>query len=405
MKNFKKDFPIFKQKVNGKPLVYLDSAATSQKPQTVIDAINDYYSTYNANVRRGLYPMSEKATAKVEEVREKVRKFINARSIEEIIFVRNATEAINLVAYSFASHNIKAGDVITTTLMEHHSNFVPWQQIAKDKKAKFDVLDIDNNYHVKFSSYNFKNTKLLAITHVSNVLGTINPVKEIIKAFRKQNPKGVVLVDAAQSVPHMSVDVGDLDCDFLVFSGHKMMAGTGVGVLYGKKEVLENMPPFLYGGEMIREVGLKSSSFAPLPQKFESGTPSIADIISLGTAIDYLEKIGMGKVREHERKLMAYGLSQMKKIKGIKIYGPTDLKNRGGVISFTLENIHPHDVGQILGELGVCVRAGHHCTMPLHRSLGLMATTRASFYIYNDEKDIDALIKGLLEIQKMFRKK
>ncbi len=402
MKNVKKDFPIFQK---NKKLVYLDSAATSQKPKVVIDAIKNYYETYNANVRRGLYPIAEKATAKVEEVRKQVARFINAKDPSEIIFVRNATEGINLVAYAL-SNDIKEGDSIVTTIMEHHSNFVPWQQLAKLKKAKFEVIDFGENF--QFSIFNFQSNpnvqkaKVLAITHVSNVLGTINPIKEIIRKVRAINPHIKILVDAAQSVPHMQVDVQDLDCDFLAFSGHKMMAGTGIGVLYGKKKLLKQMQPFLYGGEMIREVGVGKTTFADIPYKFEAGTPDIAGIISLGAAIDYLEGIGMNEIQKHEKRIMTYCLSRMEEIKGLTIYGPNNIENHSGVISFNINGIHAHDVAQVLGDMGICIRSGHHCAMPLHKRLGIPASARVSFYVYNDESDVDMFIEGLKKVKKIF---
>ena len=400
MKSRKKDFPIF---ANNPGLVYLDSAATSQKPKQVLDAIADYYETYNANVRRGLYPLSEKATKEVERVRVKVAKFINAKEPSEIVFVRNTTEAINLVAYSM-SHNITKGDTVVTTVMEHHSNFVPWQQLCLQKGANFEVLDIDGHgfLNSKNQITKIKNCKIAALTHVSNVLGTINPICEILKELRTTNPKRITVIDGAQAVPHMGVDVQDLDADFYAFSGHKMFAATGIGVLYGKKKLLEQMPPFLFGGEMIREVTVEKTTFADPPHKFEAGTPDIAGIISLGAAIDYLEGIGMDNVRKHEGELTVYTLNQLGKIDGITIYGPA-VQNHSGVISFNIEGVHAHDVAQILGDMGICVRSGHHCAMPLHKRLGVPATARASFYLYNDESDIHAFIDGIKKVKKIFR--
>jgi len=397
--NYKKDFPIFKNK----NLVYLDSSATSQKPKVVLDAISDYYENYNANVRRGLYPIAEKATEKVEEVRRKVAKFINAKSEKEIIFVRNTTEAINLVMYAFGKQHVKKGDKIATTILEHHSNFVPWQQLALEKEADFQVLDFDKTYNIAFK--NLENTKLLAITHVSNVLGTILPLENIIKELKEENPQLKILVDAAQSVPHMSVDVQALGADFVAFSGHKMMAATGVGILYAKQELLDAMQPFLYGGEMIKEVGLERTIFADSPFKFEAGTPDIASIISLGSAIDYLESVGMETIQKHEKELMAYCIPQIEKIHNLTMYGPKTIDQRSGLISFTIEGIHPHDIAQILGDKNICIRSGHHCAMPLHKRLGIPATARASFYIYNDFSDIDALIEGIKHAKTIFEKK
>lgn len=416
MKNYKQNFPIFNNKINGKDLIYLDSAATSQKPQVVLDALDEYYKTYNANVKRGIYPIAEKATAKVEEVRQKVAKFINALHSEEIIFVRNTTEAINLVAYTWGKKNIKKGDVITISVMEHHSNFVPWQQLAFETGAVLNVLDIDESGNLDIKSQNselLKRTKILAVTHVSNVLGTINSIKEIKKqflisrgagsSFAGHNSKFIILLDAAQSVPHMKVDVQDLGCDFLAFSGHKTMASTGIGVLYGEKDLLSEMPPFLFGGEMIRTVSVEETTWADLPHKFEAGTPDIAGIVSLGAAIDYLEGIGMDVIREHEKELISYALEQMKTIDGLTIYGSKDIEQRGGVIAFNLERIHAHDIAQILGDKGICVRAGHHCTMPLHKRLGIAASARVSFSLYNDKNDIDLFINELKEVKKIFK--
>lgn len=403
----KKDFPIFKNKINGKKLIYLDSAATSQKPQVVIDAILEFYKTYNANVKRGLYPIAEKATEKIGKVRQEVAKFINAKYPEEIIFVRNTTEAINLVAY-LVSHNIKREEGIITSTMEHHSNFVPWQQLALKKNADFLVLDIDENGFLDLDSgiknyeLRIKSAKIFAVAHVSNVLGTINPIKDIIKKVKEINPNILVLVDAAQSVPHLKVDVQDLGCDFLAFSGHKMMAGTGIGVLYGKKHLLNNMQPFMFGGEMIREVNIENTTFADLPHKYEAGTPDIAGIVSLGAAIEYLNSTGIENIQKHDNRLIKYALQKMEKIEGINIYGPRDLDRRSGVISFNINGVHPHDIAQVLGNMGICIRAGHHCAMPLHKRLGIPASARASFYLYNDEEDVDYLIKGIKEVKNIF---
>lgn len=397
----KNDFPIFR---NNKGLVYLDSAATSQKPQSVIDAINTYYKTYNSNIHRGIYPIAEKATQTVEDVRKKVARFINAKFPEEIIFTKGTTEGINMVAYTWGEEHISEGDVVVTTVMEHHSNFVPWQQLAKRKKAKFRVVDITSNGLLDEQEVMgaAKDAKVFAFSSVSNMLGTITSVKTLIEKIRKKNPRIVILVDAAQEAPHKKIDVKDVDCDFLVFSGHKMLAETGIGVLYGKKEILEKMSPFLYGGAMIRDVTTKETTFADLPYKYEAGTINIAGIISLGAAIDYLENIGLDKIKEHESTLIQYCIKEMEKIEGLTIYGPRDIENRVGVISFTIDGIHAHDVSQILADQGVCVRAGHHCTMPLHKRLGILASCRASFYIYNDEEDVEKLIKGIKKVRKIF---
>lgn len=399
--NYKKDFPIF---TKNPKLIYLDSAATSQKPQIVLDAMYDYYTNYNSNVRRGLYPISEKATAKVEKVRTQVADFINASSSEEIVFVRNATEAINLVAYS-SSKTITTKDTIMTTIMEHHSNFVAWQQLAKRKKAKLDVIDFDENYELEIKSEQLRKARILAITHVSNVLGTMNPIKEIIKKARKINPTIIVLVDAAQSVPHMKVDVVDLDCDFLVFSGHKTFASTGIGVLYGKKERLQNLSPFLFGGEMISSVTVQKTTFAEVPHKFEAGTPDIAGIVSLGSAIEYINSLGIENVQKYEERLIEEAIEGLEGIEGLDIIGPKDSRKRSSVIAFTIKGVHAHDIAQILGDMNICIRSGHHCAMPLHKRLGIPASSRISFSVYNNKNDIDSFIKGLKKVQIIFKKK
>lgn len=403
MRDYKQDFPIF---TNQKGLVYLDSAATSQKPQIVLDALNQYYNTYNANVKRGIYPIAEQATAKVEEVRQKVAKFINAKHTEEIIFVRNTTEAINLVMNTWGDMAVDyAGeDAIATTIMEHHSNFVPWQFLAHTKSSDFIVLDITDEGHIEFEEERLINAKILAITHVSNVLGTINPLKEIIQKAKAINPQIIIVVDAAQSVPHMKVDIQELGCDFLAFSGHKIMAGTGIGVLYGEKDLLSETPPFLFGGEMIREVSIENTTWADLPHKFEAGTPDIAGIVSLGAAIDYLDNIGMDTIRNHEKELITYALEQMGKNDGLVIYGPRNTEQRGGVIAFNLKGIHPHDIAQLLGDKNICIRAGHHCAMPLHKRLGIPASARISFSVYNTKEDIDFFIKELRIVQELLKK-
>ena len=404
MKSYKKDFPIFS---NNKNLIYLDSAATTQKPKVVLDAIQDYYENYNANVRRALYPIAEEATKKVEEVRKKVAKFINARFPEEIIFVKNSTEGINLVMDTWGKANINSEDKIATTIMEHHSNFVPWQYLSNLNENRFEIIDINENGELDKTDLikKTKDIKFLAITHVSNVLGTVNPIKEIIADVKKRNGKKTkVLIDAAQSVTRMPVDVQNLDCDFLVLSGHKLFAGMGVGIVYGKKELLDQMNPFLLGSDMISEVSLKETTFAHTPQKFEAGTPDVEAIISLGTAIDYIEKIGLETIQKHEAELITYCLSLLSKIEGVTIYGPRDSKKRAGVISFNVKGIHPHDVAQIMGEKNICIRAGHHCTMPLHTRLGLFATARISFSIYNTKEDIDKAINGIKEAKRIFKK-
>jgi cysteine desulfurase/selenocysteine lyase len=403
MKSYKKDFPIF---TNHPELAYLDSAATSQKPQQVLDAIMDYYKNYNANAKRGIYPIAEKTTLKVEEVREKIKNFINAKYSEEIIFTHGTTEGVNTIMNTFGDGYVTDEDDVVTTIMEHHSNFVPWQFLAGSRFAHFYAIDITDEGYINEKELleGIKYAKILAITYVSNMLGTINNLKEIIAKVKKKNPTIKVFVDAAQAAPHIKIDVQDIDCDFLAFSGHKMLASTGIGILYGKKELLKTTAPFLFGGEMIKKVSVIETTFADLPHRFEAGTLDIAGIVSLGAAIDYIYSIGFEKIREHERELIAYCLAQMEKISAIKIYGPKKIKDRCSVISFTIDNIHAHDVAQILGDNNICVRAGHHCTMPLHERLGIAASTRVSFQIYNDEKDVDTFIEGLKKVKKIFKK-
>lgn len=402
IKDLKADFPIFKTKPK---LVYLDSAATSLKPQVVINKMVGYYKNYSANILRGIYQLSQQATAEYEAARQKVAKFINATSEKEIIFVRNTTEGINLVAYTWGEAYLRPGDQVVTTVMEHHSNFVPWQQLCLKKEASLEILDIDKEGRLDFrelSSLSQK-AKIFAITHVSNVLGTINPVKEIVVQVKKLNPYCLVLIDGAQAVPHLPVDVQALGADFYVFSGHKMLGPTGVGVLWGKKEILERLPPFNFGGEMIKEVSLKKTVFADIPQRFEAGTPDIGGVIGLGAAVDYLEAIGREKIREHEKQLVNLAWEELRKIKGLTIFGPTRPEERGGVIAFNLEGIHPHDLVQILDEEEICLRSGHHCAMPLHFRLGIAASARVSFYLYNTQKEIEKLIAGVKKAQKVFK--
>lgn len=404
MRNFKSDFPIF----NSIPdLVYLDSAATSQKPQMVLDAVNEFYTTYNSNIHRGLYPIAAKATQAVEKVRDMTQKFLHAKHREEIIFTKSATESVNLVAYAWGRQNLQKGDTVLTTITEHHANFVPWQQICQQVGGRFEVIDVDEAGELRIKNHesSIKNAKILAITYVSNVLGTINPIKEIIKHAREVNPTIIVLVDASQAAPHMQIDVQDLDCDFLVFTGHKMFAETGVGVLYGKKHLLEEMQPFLFGGEMIREVAIEKTTFAALPNKFEAGTLNIAGIISLGAAIDYIQSVGFAAMRKHERELIAYSLLRMEEIEGITIYGTKDVDKKAGILAFSLEGIHPHDIAEVLGQSNICVRAGHHCAMPLHTRFAIAASTRVSLHIYNSKEDIDFLVTELRRIKQFFSKK
>lgn len=400
----RQDFPILQRKINGHPLVYLDNAATSQKPNSVINAMNDFYSQYNANIHRAIHTLGEEATTSFEETREKIAKFIHAPSPSEIIFTSGTTASLNLLAYAWGRLNIGKEDEIIITIMEHHSNFVPWQQLAFENGATIKYWHIDKQgsiHPTDLEKIITPKTKLLALTHASNVLGTINPVKEIIKIARSHNV--ITVIDAAQSVPHMPVSVTDLDCDFLAFSGHKMLGPTGVGVLYGKEKLLEQMLPFFFGGHMISEVYLDHTVFNELPAKFEAGTSPIAEVIGLGAAVTYLTTIGMEEIREHEKKLTHYALSALENIKGITVYGPKDPKIHSGVIAFNISGVHPHDVAQILDAQGIAIRVGHHCAMPLHQHLNISASCRASFYLYNTKEEIDKLVAGIYRVQKIFR--
>ena len=398
------DFPILDQEVFGHRLVYLDSAASSQKPTAVIEAMDHYYRHDNANVHRGIYQLSERATAAYEGAREKVARLIGAPDPRTIIWTRNATEAINLVAYSWGRRHIERGDAIILTEMEHHANLVPWQILAQEKDADLEFIPISDDGILRQDVFDVLlrlKPKLVAFTHVSNTLGTINPVVEMT---RKAHEAGaLVLVDGAQAVPHLPVDVEAIGCDFYVFSGHKALGPTGSGVLWGRRELLEAMPPFLGGGDMIREVHLRRSEWNELPWKFEAGTPDISAQIGLGVAADYLRELGMDRLRAHERELVAYALEVLpREVPGIEIYGPTDPDIRGGVVPFNLPGVHPHDVAQVLDRFGVAIRAGHHCTMPLHERLDLAATARASFQCYTTREDIDALAAALKEVQRLF---
>lgn len=398
-----KDFPILNREINGKKLVYLDNAATSQKPVQVIKALTHYYEHYNANIHRGLHTLSEEATCAFEETREKVRDFIEAESEREIIFTRNATEAINLVVNCWGKENVQAGDEIVISALEHHSNFVPWQQLALEKGAtlRFIELTEDGRIDLKHAAEVIgAKTKIVAISQMSNVLGSITPVKEIVALARKNG--AVILLDGAQGVPHIATSVKDLDVDFLAFSFHKMLGPTGVGVLYGKEALLQKMPPFMFGGDMIASVHRDRTKFNELPWKFEAGTPNIADVIASGAAIDYLNEIGMDNVRQHEIEITAYAMNRIEELSGVKIYGPRDASLKGGVLSFTFSDIHPHDLGQLLNESGVAIRAGHHCCQPLMNDLGVSGTARASFYIYNTNEDVDAFINALVEAKRIF---
>jgi cysteine desulfurase/selenocysteine lyase len=398
----RRDFPILARKVNGKPLVYLDNAATSQKPQQVIDALTDYYRNYNANIHRGIHKLSEEASAAYEGARQKIARFIDAPEDKEVIFTRNTTEAINLVAYSWGRQNIQAGDEIVLTAMEHHSNLVPWQMLAKEKGATLKFIELTADGELSMESARTViggKTKLVSFTQMSNVLGTITPVAEIVKLAHAHGAR--VLVDGAQGVPHLPTSVKDLGCDFLAFSFHKMAGPTGIGVLWGKAELLSSMPPFMGGGDMIAAVWREKSRYNELPWKFEAGTPNIADAIAAGAAIDYLKALGMENVRAHEIEITAYALSKFAELKDAVIYGPKQPERRGGVVSFNIAGIHPHDLGQILDESGVAIRAGHHCCQPLMRDLDVMGTARASFYIYNTKEEVDALFAALAEAGKI----
>ncbi len=400
----RRDFPILDQEINGHRFVYLDSAATSQKPRVVIEAMDDYYRSYNANVHRGIYTIGEKATAEYEKARARVSRFINAPDSHEIVFTRNATEAINLVAYSWGRRNIGRGDAIVLTEMEHHANLVPWQILVQEKDGDLEFIPITDDGILRLDVFEVLlrlKPKLVAFTHVSNTLGTINPVRQMTEMAHAAG--ALVLVDGAQSVPHVPVDVQELGCDFYAFSGHKMLAPMGSGALWARRELLEAMPPFLSGGEMIREVHLRRSDFNEIPWKFEAGTPAVGDAIGMGVAAEYLMELGMDSVRAHERDLVAYALDVLaREVPGIALYGPMDPSLRGGVVPFNLPDVHPHDVAQVLDRFGVAVRAGHHCTMPLHERLDLAATARASFNVYSTRDDIDALAAGLREVQRVF---
>jgi len=400
----RKDFPILGRKIRDKPLVYFDNAATTQKPLSVIDAIRDYYMNYNSNIHRAVHQMAEEATHAYETTRQKVARFINSRSTDEIIFTRNATEAINLVSHSWGQDNIRGDDRIVITELEHHSNIVPWQVLCNQTRASLDYIEVDDGGCLDMDSYEKtlrnRKTRLISISEVSNVLGTIVPIREIVKkAHAKDIP---VLVDAAQSVPHMPVDVQVTDCDFMVFSAHKMLGPTGVGILYVKKEILEELQPFISGGDMIKEVHKYETIYNDLPYKFEAGTPNIADVIGFGAAMDYLNRLGMDKVRDHEIELTKYAMDAMKDIRGMTLYGPLDAKNKGGVISFNLGDIHPHDLATILNDHGIAIRSGHHCAQVLMEKFDLSATSRASFYIYNTIEEVDKFINALNDARRLF---
>jgi cysteine desulfurase/selenocysteine lyase len=400
----KADFPILQRKVRDRRLVYLDSAATSQKPKQVIHATSDFYARYNANVHRAIYELGEEATREYEGAREKVAEFIHARSPNEIVFTKSTTESINVIAYGYGlKGKIEKGDEIVGTVMEHHSNHVPWHFVKDHKGAVLKYVDVTDDGVLRLEQYDdllTKRTRIVTVTLCSNVLGTINPVREI--ARRAHEVGAICVVDGAQAAPHMPIDVQSLDADFLAFSGHKMLGPTGIGVLYGKPELLEATEPLLGGGEMIREVHLGSAKWNDVPFKFEGGTPNIAGAIGLGVAVDYLKALGMENVRAHEIELAEYALKELGRLKGVTLYGPPDVKKRAGVISFTIEGAHPHDIASILDVEGICIRSGHHCAQPLMERFDLPATARASFYVYNDFEDADALVKGIRRVQEVF---
>ena len=399
--NIKKDFPI----LENKDIVYLDSSATTQKPIQVINAIEDYYKRYNANPHRGAYSLSIEATEEYENVRSKIAKFINARYSEEIIFSKNATESLNLIAYSYGMDNLKKDDEVVLSIMEHHSNLVPWQKVTKLTESKLNYMYINENYEISDEEIESKitdKTKVVGIMHISNVLGTINDLKKIIKYAHKKG--SIVIVDATQSIQHMSIDVQELDADFLVFSGHKMMAPLGIGVLYGKKELLNKMNPFLMGGDMIEYVYEQETTYAPLPNKFEAGTQNVEGVIGLGAAIDYIEKLGYDNIQKIEKELLDYAMEKLSELDYLELYVTPNRENHSGVISFNIKGVHPHDVASILDTEGVCVRSGNHCAQPLLRYMGLDSTCRVSFYIYNTKEDVDKLVSALNKAYNMFKK-
>ncbi len=397
----KKDFPL----LENRDIAYLDSGATTQKPKEVIEAIKKYYENSNANPHRGAYSLSIEATEQYENTRTKIAEFINAKHREEIIFSKNATESLNLIAYSYGMENLKKDDEVVISIMEHHSNLVPWQKVTKATGSKLNYMYINENYEISDEEIESKitdKTKIVGITHISNVLGTINNVKKIIKYAHKKG--AIVIVDASQSIPHMKIDVQELDADFLVFSGHKMLAPLGIGVLYGKREILNNMTPFLMGGDMIEYVYEQETTFAPLPNKFEAGTQNVEGVIGLGAAIDYIQKIGYDKIQEKENEVISYARQELSKLNYLTLYLTPNAQNHSSVISFNIKGVHPHDVASILDSENVCVRSGNHCAQPLMRFLGIDSTCRASFYFYNSKEDVDRLVSALNKAYKMFEK-
>lgn len=408
VKRVREDFPILKRKINGHDLVYLDSGATSQKPESVLKTMDDYYRNNNANIHRGVYDLSVESTKMVDEAREKVAKFIGARA-EEIIFTRNASESLNLVMYSWGKKNVKEEDAVLVTRLEHHSNFVPWQVLCKEKFGSFRVVDVDSEGRLDMTSFERLTAdgkvKVFALTGASNAIGTLVDIKKAVEMVKKSNPEVIVVLDASQMVPHMKLDVTKLPVDFVAFSGHKCLGPTGVGVLWGKKEVLNKMEPFLYGGDMIGEVTAENTTWADLPNKFEAGTPDIAGIIGLGAAVDYLENLGMDKVREHEKELIGYALEKFEVLEKeglVEFYGVRNSEERGGALAFNVKGVHAHDVAQVLNSFGICVRSGQHCAAPLVTSFGVPAMVRATFYVYNTKEEIDYLVGKIKEVPKVF---
>jgi cysteine desulfurase/selenocysteine lyase len=403
VEHIRRDFPILSRQVRpGIPLVYLDSTATSQKPSVVIEAMDEFYRNHNANIHRGIHTLAEEATAAYEAARQKVATFVNSPQARQVIFTRNATESINLVAATWGRINLKSGDLIVLTEMEHHSNLVPWQILAAEKSLRLEFIPVTEAGLLDLDEYSRLlqlKPRLVAFTHMSNVLGTINPAAEMIHMAHQAG--ALVLLDGAQSVPHFPVNVVDLDVDFLAFSAHKMCGPTGIGVLYGKKELLESMPPYMGGGDMIKRVFLRTFAPNEIPHKFEAGTPAIAEAVGFGSAVDYLSTLGMAAIAEHEQQVVAYALERLEEVPGVKIFGPSAEK-KGGVVSFTFEGVHPHDISQILDTVGIAIRAGHHCAMPLHDKFHIPATARASFYLYNTLQEVDKLIDGLYKVKKIF---
>jgi cysteine desulfurase/selenocysteine lyase len=400
----RKDFPILQREIRpGVKLVYLDSTATAQKPEAVIDSMDNYYRYSNANIHRGVHALAEEATALYEKSREKIAGFINAPSARQVIYTRNTTESINLVAYSWGRANLKLGDLVILTEMEHHSNLVPWHMLSEEKGIRLEFIPVTEDGLLDLDAYRTllgQNPRLVAFTHMSNVLGTVNPAAEIIKLAHKAG--AMTLLDAAQSVPHLGVDVQSLDADFVAFSAHKMVGPTGIGALYGKEDVLDKMPPFMGGGDMIKVVKLRSFKPNDLPYKFEAGTPAIAETAGFGAAVDYLSKLGMDNIASHEHEITEYALERLEEIPGLKLLGPLSADKKGGVAAFTLDQVHPHDVAQILDGDGIAVRAGHHCAQPLHEKLGIPASTRASFYLYTTKEEVDLLVDGIYKVKRYF---